>query len=89
MRQRHQNSDIDKNLFRLYNKSCFGKTMESLRRGKKLIMVKDEEHALFFCIKFNLNNFKIFKENLVAVTLIKTSIIWNKPTYLGTAILDV
>ena len=52
-------------------------------------MVKDEEQAKFYCNKFNLNNFRIFKENLVAVTLIKKTINWNKPTYLGAAILDI
>ena len=52
-------------------------------------MVNDEEQAKFYCNKFNLKNFRIFKENLVAVTLIKKTINWNKPTYLGAAILDI
>ena len=85
MRQRPQNSDSDQKFFRLLNESCLVKTMENLRRRKKLIMVKDEKPALFFCIKFNFSTFKIFKEKLIAVTLIKKSINWNKPTYLGAA----
>ena len=63
--------------------------MENLRRRKQLIMVTNEQQAKFHCNKFSLNRFKIFKEDMVAVTMLKKSILWNKPTYLGAAILDV
>ena len=63
--------------------------MENLRRRKQLIMVSNEQQAKFYCNKFNFNRFKIFKEDMVAVTMLKKSILWNKPTYLGAAILDV
>ena len=62
--------------------------MENLRRKKKLDKVKDKEHALIYCNNFNFKSFKVFKEKLVAVTLIKKSIKWNKPNYFGAAILD-
>ena len=50
MRQRPQNSDFDKKFFKHLNKSCFGRTMENLRRRKKVVMVKDEELAVIYCI---------------------------------------
>ena len=88
-RQEHGISEFKKNLFKLLINSCFGKTMENLRRRKSLIMVSNEKKAKFYCNKFNFNRLKIFKDDLVAVTMVKKIICWNKPTYLGAAILDV
>ena len=63
--------------------------MENLRRRQKLIMVTKEHQAYFYCNKLNFNKFKIFKDDMVAVSILKKIIFWNKPTYLGLAILDV
>ena len=63
--------------------------MENLRRRKNLIIVTNTEQAEYYCNKFKFNRFNIFKENFVGVTMIKKKIKWNKPTYLGAAILDV
>ena len=52
-------------------------------------MVSNEKQAKFYCNKFNFNRFKIFKDDLVAVTMVKKIICWNKLNYLGAAILDV
>ena len=43
----------------------------------------------FYCNKFDFNSFKIFKEDMAAVTISKKLITWNEPTYLGAAVLDV
>ena len=56
---------------------------------KKMVMVSNEEQAKSYCNRFNFNIFKIFKDDMVAVTLLKKTICWNKPTYLGAAVLDV
>ena len=82
-------SDFAKNFFKLLNNACFGKTMENFRRRKNLIIVTNTEQAKYYCNKFKVNRFNIFKVNLVGVTMIKKKIKWNKPTYLGAAILDV
>ena len=82
-------SEFKKNFFKLLINSCFGKTSENLRRRKKIIMVSHEEQAKFYCNRFNFNRFKIFKDDMVAVKLLKKTICWNKPTYLGAAVLDV
>ena len=89
LRQQPGISDFKKNFFKLLVNSCFGKSMENLRRRKQLIVVTNEEQAIFYCNKLNFNRFKIFKENMVAVTMMKKSILWNKPTYHGAAILDL
>ena len=42
----------------------------------------------FYCNEYNFEKFTIFRENLVEITLSQKEIRWNKPTYLGAAILD-
>ena len=89
MRQRPGLSEFKKNFLKLLNNSCFGKTMENLRKRQTLITVSDHETAKFYCNKFNFNRFTIFKEDLIGVTLMKKSIKRNKLTYIGAAILGL
>ena len=63
--------------------------MENLRRREQIVVVNNEQQAKFYCNKFHFNDLKIIKEDMVSVTMLKKSILWNKPTYLGAAILDV
>ena len=76
LRQQPNISDFKKNFFKLLINSCFGKTMENLRRRKSVVIVTDEKQAKFYCHKFNFNCFKIFKDNMVAVTMLQKSINW-------------
>ena len=71
LRQEIGISEFKKNFFKLLINSCFGKTMENLRRRQKLIMVTNEHQAYFYCNKFNFNKFKIFKDDMVAVSIFK------------------
>ena len=89
LRQQTVISTFEKNFFKLLNNSCFGKTMENLRCRYKMVFVENEEKAKFYCNKYNFENFTIFRENLVGITHSQKGIRWNKPTYLGAAILDL
>ena len=89
LRQQPGISDFKKNFFKLLVNSCFGKTMENLRRRKRLIVITNEEQTKYYYNKFNFNEFKIFKEAMIAVTMLRKTILWNNPTYLGAAILDI
>ena len=89
LRQQPGISTFEKNFFKLLNNSCFGKTMENLRCRYKMVFVENEEKAKFYCNKYNFEKFIIFRENLVGITLSQKEIRWNKPTYLGAAILDL
>ena len=89
LRQQPGISTFEKNFFKLLNNSCFGKTMENLRCRYKMVFVENEEKAKFYCNKYNFEKFTIFRENLVGITLSQKEIRWNKPTYLGAAILDL
>ena len=63
--------------------------MENLRCRYKMVFLENEEKAKFYCNKYNFEKFTIFRENLVGITLSRKEIRWNKPTYLGAAILDL
>ena len=89
LRQQPGISTFEKNFFKLLNNSCFGKTMENLRCRYKMVFFENEEKAKFYCNKYNFEKFTIFRENLVGITLSEKEIRWNKPTYLGAAILDL
>ena len=63
--------------------------MENLRCRYKMVFLENEEKAKFYCNKYNFEKFKIFRENLVGITLSRKEIRWNKPTYLGAAVLNL
>lgn len=88
-------SDFEKDFFKLMNNSVFGKTMENVNKrvnvklrnhwtnrgkteGVESLIAKPEFHSL-----------SIFSENLVAVQLKKTKVLYNKPIYLGFCVLDL
>ena len=89
LRQQPGISTFETNFFKLLNNSCFEKTMENLRCRYKMVFVENEEKAKFYCNNYNFEKFTIFRENLVGITLSQKEIRWNKPTYLGGAILDL
>lgn len=88
-------SDFEKDFFKLMNNSVFGKTMENVNKrvnvkllnhwknrgktqGVQSLIARPEFHSL-----------SIFSENLVAVQLKKTKVLYNKPIYLGFCVLDL
>ena len=89
LRQQPGISAFEKNFFKLLNNSCFGKTMEILRCRYKTVFVENEEKTKFYCNNYNFEKFTIFLENLAGIILDQKEIRWNKPTYLGAAVLDL
>ena len=83
-------NNFEKDFFKLMNNSVFGKTMENIRNRVNVKLVNTEERLKKLTAKPNLKSPpKIFSENLVSVHLKKTSLIMNKPVYLGMCILDL
>jgi len=54
-----------------------------------VFLVSIEGKAKFYTNKFNFKKFTVFTETLVAVRIGHKSILWNKATYIGAAILDL
>ena len=77
------------NFFKLMNNSVFGKTMENIRERQNIHLVNSEKKALKLVAKPNFKRRTIFTENLAAVHLEKTNLVFNKPIYVGVCILDI
>ena len=82
-------NNFEKNFFKLMNNSVFGKTMENLRNRVDVRLVNTKEKLRKLVAKPNFKSRKIFNENLVSVHMSKTSLLMNKPIYLGMCILDL
>ena len=80
---------FEKDFFKLMNNSVFGKTIENIRKRQNVILVDDRNLANKLASKPNFDRATIFDENLVAVHMKKTEVKFNKPIYVGQAILDL
>ena len=82
-------SGFEKDFFKLMNNGVFGKTIENIRKRQNVILVDDRKLANKLSSKPNFEGATIFDENLVAVHMKKTEVYFNKPIYVGQAILDL
>ena len=82
-------NNFEKDHYKLMNNSVFGKTMENIRNRVNVKLVNSKEKARKLIAKPNCRSCKIFSENLISVHMKKTSLIMNKPVYLGACILDL
>ena len=82
-------SEFEKDFFKLMNNSVFGKTMENIRNRVDIRLRKDDKSAEKLVSKPNYERTTIFSEDLVAVHMKKTELVFNKPVYLGMSILDI
>jgi hypothetical protein len=82
-------NDFEKDQFKLYNNSVFGKTMENIRNRINIELVCDWKRAKKLIAKPNFHSSIIYTENLVSLHMLKTSLEFNKPIYVGMSILDL
>ena len=80
---------FEKDFFKLMNNSVFGKTIENIRKRQSVEIMDDRKKALKLSSKPNFDRVTIFDEHLVAVHMKKTEVYFNKPIYVGQAILDL
>ena len=71
------------------NNSVFGKTIENIRKRQNVILVDDKDLAYKLSSKPNFEQSTIFDENLITCHMKKTEVYFNKPIYVGQAILDL
>ena len=71
------------------NNSCYGKTLESKRNRIHVQLIRSIDEAQRVTDKSLMQSFKIFDENLAAVTLKQTKNYWNKPTIVGACVLEL
>ena len=83
------NNDFEKDFFKLMNNSVFGKTIENIRKRQNVLIVDNRKFALKLSSKPNFDRVTIFDENRVAIHMKKTEVYFNKPIFVGQAILDI
>ena len=82
-------NNFEKDLFKLMNNSVFGKTMENLRKRINVKLINNEKEYIKRVSRLNFVSQKIFSKNFIAVHLIKSVLILNKPIYVGFSILEL
>ena len=81
-------NEFEKDFFKLMNNSVFGKTMENIENRVDVRLNTDKEKAMKLAAKPNYDSRTIFDENLIAMHMKRTKLVYNKPIYLGMCILD-
>ena len=79
----------EKDFFKLMNNSVFGKTIENIRKRQNIFIINDRKKALKLSSRPNFDRATIFDKNLIAIHMKKTEVYFNKPVYVGQAILDL
>ena len=82
-------NEFEKDFFKLMNNAIYGKTIENVRNHVDIRLVNDKAKARKLAAKPNFQHCTIFDENLVAIHMKKTKLVFNKPVYLGMCILDL
>ena len=82
-------NSFEKDFFKLMNNSVFGKTIENIRKRRNIILIDDRKKAVKLTSRPNFDRATIFDKNLIAVHMKKTEVYFNKPVYVGQAILDL
>ena len=82
-------NSFEKDFFKLMNNSVFGKTIENIRKRQNIIHVDNRQKAAKLTSRPNCDRSTIFDRNLIAVHMKKTEVYFNKPVYVGQAILDL
>ncbi|XP_071150628.1 uncharacterized protein [Mytilus edulis] len=81
-------SDFEKDLGKLMNNSCYGKTLENIRGRSEIKLFTNREEVKKYIKKTNFKDSITFNDNFVAIENNVTSVKFNKPIHLGQAILD-
>ena len=88
-RRKMARNSFEKDFYKLMNNSIFGKTMENVRNRTNIELVHTEKRMRKIAAKPNFTAFTIFNEDLVASHCLKSTILLNKPIFVGFAILDL
>ena len=82
-------NSFEKDFFKLMNNSVFGKTIENIRKRQNIHLIDNRKKAVKLSSRPNFDRCTIFDKHLIAVHMKNTEVYFNKPVYVGQAILDL
>ena len=82
-------NDLEKDLFKLMNKSVFRKTMENIRKHRDIKLVTTDKKRSKLVSEPNYHTINLISEDLSIIEMKKTKVKMNKPIYLGLSILEI
>ena len=82
-------NDFEKDLYKFMNNSVFGKTMENIRKRVNNKLVNSREKAEKLSCKVNYKDSIVFSKDLINVHMKKKIVYFDKPIYVGQAVLDL
>ena len=88
-KRKEATTDFKNNLYKLSNNTVFGKFCENLRKRQDVKIVTGQKEAERLVAKPNYNSFTIISPNATMVKLDKTSIYWDRPSFVGQTILNL
>ena len=80
---------FEENFDKLMNNAVYGKNCESKRQWMKIKLTRDARRTLTIVSKFEFDKFKVFGENMAALSSRPKTIYWDTPTIVGATILDL
>lgn len=81
--------EAGKSFFKLILNAIFGKCLENVRLHKNVEIVTDRRSLLRKAAKPNFKSITLFRKDLAALHMAKTTLLLNKPTLVGFTILDL
>ena len=87
-KRKEAKSDFEKDMFKLMNNACYGKTLENVRKHIDFELVSTQDRIQKCINNPNYKGCHIINENLVGVEKNKSKVKLNKPIYLGLSVLD-
>ena len=88
-KRKQATNDFEKEFFKLMNNSVFGKTMENLRKLVTVKLINNSKQLAKLTASPVFDSFRIFSKDLAAINMRKTTLLLNRPIYVGFAILDL
>ena len=82
-------SKFEQDVFKLFNNSIYGKTLERVDNYKDIRLCTSWKRASKYISKNNYLDYRIFKNNLVAIEMKRTEICYDKPIYVGQVVLEI
>eukprot|EP00438_Fugacium_kawagutii_P011395 Skav219002 [mRNA] locus=scaffold169:420344:421828:+ [translate_table: standard] len=88
-KRKNAKNDFEKDIYKLLNNACFGKTMEDKRKHLDFEIISDEKKFMKCVSNPSFRHSHIINENLVGIEKQRPKLKLDKPIFIGMSILDL